>query len=146
LGGALQGLSAGNDGRIYVTRNGVLEEYERDGASVVRVIGAGASPFAGIAASGPMQVSRSRTNFVAELHSGPAWENFDPSELPPVTATAGECPADLAQPFEVLDLADINAFVAGFLAQDAIADVNDDGLFDLEDISLFIESFLAGCA
>lgn len=146
LGGPLQGLSSGNDGRFYVTRNGMLEEYERDGASIVRVTGTGASPFAGIAAAGPMQVSRSRTNFVAELHSGPAWENFDPSELPPVTQTAGECPADLAQPFEVLDLADINAFVSGFLAQDPIADVNDDGLFDLEDISLFIESFLAGCA
>ncbi len=53
--------------------------------------------------------------------------------------------ADVAGPFGILDLADINAFTAGFLAMDPIADLNADGLFDLGDINLFVESFTAGC-
>lgn len=53
--------------------------------------------------------------------------------------------ADLVAPFAILDLADINAFVAGFLAQDPIADLNSDGLFDLGDISAFITAFQTGC-
>jgi hypothetical protein len=55
------------------------------------------------------------------------------------------CPADLAEPFGVLDLADINAFIAGFVDQSPAADLNEDGVFDLGDIGLFIESFLGGC-
>ena len=146
LGGPLQGLSSGNDGRFYVTRNGTLEEFERDGASIVRVVGDDASPFAGIPAAGPMQVSRSRTNFVAELHSGPAWENVDLSLIPPATHTVGDCLADIAEPFEVLDLSDISAFIDGFVNQDPIADINADGLFDLGDVTAFIEGFTAGCS
>ncbi len=55
------------------------------------------------------------------------------------------CIADLAPPFGLIDLDDVNAFTAGFLAQDPIADLNADGLFDLSDINLFVDSFLAGC-
>ncbi|USN99556.1 MAG: autotransporter-associated beta strand repeat-containing protein [Phycisphaeraceae bacterium] len=53
--------------------------------------------------------------------------------------------ADIAEPFQVLDLQDINAFTSGFLGGDAIADLSGDGLFDLQDINLFIALFLAGC-
>jgi hypothetical protein len=54
--------------------------------------------------------------------------------------------ADLAEPFGLLDLADVTAFVAGFVAMSPIADLNADGLFDLADINLFVTSFLGGCA
>ena len=53
--------------------------------------------------------------------------------------------ADLAEPFGLLDLADITAFVSGFLAHDSIADMDGNGLFDLADITAFVSSFLAGC-
>lgn len=53
--------------------------------------------------------------------------------------------ADLTLPIGLLDLADINAFTSGFLAQDPIADLNDDGLFDLQDISQFATAFAGGC-
>ncbi|MBZ0172163.1 MAG: hypothetical protein K8E66_07275, partial [Phycisphaerales bacterium] len=60
--------------------------------------------------------------------------------------TSGGCnPADLVEPFGVLDLLDINAFITGFVAQDPISDLNGDGVFDLVDINVFITSFLAGC-
>ncbi len=60
-------------------------------------------------------------------------------------AATGCNPADLVEPFGVLDLADIGAFVTGFTAQDPIADLDGNGVYDLADINLFITSFLAGC-
>jgi DNA-binding beta-propeller fold protein YncE len=53
--------------------------------------------------------------------------------------------ADLAEPFGVLDLADIQSFVGGFVAGDPIADLNDDGLFDLADVQALVGAFTAGC-
>jgi len=53
--------------------------------------------------------------------------------------------ADLAEPFGVNDLADVNAFVAGFTTQDAIADIDGNGIFDLADINAFITAFVVGC-
>lgn len=56
------------------------------------------------------------------------------------------CPADLAPPTGVLDLADINAFVAGFTANDAISDLAEPfGVWDLSDINAFVAAFSAGC-
>jgi hypothetical protein len=54
--------------------------------------------------------------------------------------------ADLAAPYGVLDLADIGAFVTGFLAQDPAADLAPPaGVFDLADLQAFITAFTAGC-
>jgi len=56
------------------------------------------------------------------------------------------CPADLAPPAGVLDLADVQAFIAGFTSQDAIADIAAPfGVWDLNDVQAFIASFNAGC-
>ncbi|USN98281.1 MAG: hypothetical protein H6810_08840 [Phycisphaeraceae bacterium] len=60
--------------------------------------------------------------------------------------TQGGCnPADIAEPYNVLDLQDIGAFISGFLAHDPIADLSGDGVFDLADINIFVTSFIAGC-
>ncbi len=54
--------------------------------------------------------------------------------------------ADLAEPFNVLDLGDINAFVAGFTSQDPVADLAAPfGVFDLGDINAFVAAFTGGC-
>jgi len=59
---------------------------------------------------------------------------------------AGACVADLAAPFGVLDLADINFFVSRFQFGLPEADIAPPiGVFDLADIIAFIESFNAGC-
>lgn len=55
------------------------------------------------------------------------------------------CPADLAPPFGILDLADVAAFVIGFVEQHPISDLDGNGIFDLADIGIFIESFISGC-
>lgn len=55
------------------------------------------------------------------------------------------CPADLAPPFGVLDLNDVNAFISGFLDQDPISDLDGNSIWDLNDIGIFGASFMAGC-
>ena len=56
------------------------------------------------------------------------------------------CVADLALPFGVLDLADINAFVSSFVAGFGPADLAEPyGVLDLADINAFVGSFVGGC-
>jgi hypothetical protein len=55
------------------------------------------------------------------------------------------CPADLAEPFGLLDLADIAAFVDGFVNQTPPGDLDGNGLWELTDITIFVGSFNAGC-
>ncbi len=60
-------------------------------------------------------------------------------------AQAPECPADLNGD-TILDLADVQLFIASFLAQDPIADLAPPaGVFDLADLQAFVASFNAGC-
>lgn len=54
--------------------------------------------------------------------------------------------ADIARPFGVLDLDDVDAFITAFLAQDAAADIAQPfGVLDLGDVDGFISSFQTGC-
>lgn len=56
------------------------------------------------------------------------------------------CPADLAEPFGILDLADIQAFTAAFINGDPLADLAEPtGVFDLADVQAFVAAFIAGC-
>lgn len=69
-------------------------------------------------------------------------------QLVPFTVLPGAQPcnaADLATPFEVLDLADINAFIDSFTNQLPAGDLDTDGVWDLTDIGLFITAFTGGC-
>jgi hypothetical protein len=55
-------------------------------------------------------------------------------------------PADFAEPFGTLDLADITGFVSAFSAGEPSADLAPPaGLFDLSDVVVFVQAFLAGC-
>ena len=53
--------------------------------------------------------------------------------------------ADLAEPFGVLDLADINAFLTAFQNAEPAGDLTCDGVFDLADLGQFVGAFVAGC-
>ena len=55
-------------------------------------------------------------------------------------------PADLAPPFGIIDLDDIDAFLARFFAVDLSVDfVPPFGIIDLDDVDAFITAFVAGC-
>jgi len=64
-----------------------------------------------------------------------------------VNIIGGVCnPADVAQPFGVLDLADVDAFIAAYLVPDPLADlVPPFGVYDLSDINAFVSNYVAGC-
>ncbi len=53
--------------------------------------------------------------------------------------------ADIAEPYGILDLSDISAFITAFTGQTPAADINNDGIYDLTDITLFINAFTGGC-
>lgn len=53
--------------------------------------------------------------------------------------------ADLSEPFGILDLSDISAFIGAFTTGDPVGDIDDNGIFDLSDISGFISAFTGGC-
>lgn len=63
-------------------------------------------------------------------------------ELAGATASCGL--ADLDQN-GVLNLDDVNAFAQGFVAGDLIADVDVNGSLNLDDVNLFAQAFVAGC-
>jgi hypothetical protein len=69
--------------------------------------------------------------------------------LPPISlalsVTAWSCTADLAEPFGVLDLADVQAFIGAFTGNQALADLTGDGIWDLADIQAFLVAFNTGC-
>ena len=76
-----------------------------------------------------------------------ALDYFSPAAtITAVGAIAAPCSAaDLAEPFETLDLDDIARFVGAFLSQSPSADLNWDGFVELADITAFIDAFNAGC-
>ena len=53
--------------------------------------------------------------------------------------------ADVAVPYGILDLSDINIFAGSFLANTPLGDIDGNGIFDLTDINLFIGAFTSGC-
>lgn len=57
-----------------------------------------------------------------------------------------DCPVDLAEPFGILDLTDITAFIIAFQNQQTEADLAEPfGVFDLADLTAFISIFQQGC-
>ncbi|MEM1184525.1 MAG: GC-type dockerin domain-anchored protein [Planctomycetota bacterium] len=54
--------------------------------------------------------------------------------------------ADLVEPLGIVDLSDVDAFIAAFVIGDAAADIAAPfGVVDLTDVDAFIAAFLAGC-
>jgi hypothetical protein len=66
------------------------------------------------------------------------------AELPDDVFRLGVCVADLTGD-GVLDLDDLQLFVASFTGGDPIADLNSDGVYDLADVQGFIAAFNSGC-
>ncbi|MEM1185972.1 MAG: endonuclease [Planctomycetota bacterium] len=86
--------------------------------------------------------------FTLQAADDPGIEGAAPRSTLSITAiaSAGPCVADIAPPFGVLDLTDIDTFVAAFVASDLTADIAAPfGVLDVSDIDAFIVSFLSGC-
>jgi len=94
--------------------------------------------------------AHNETAWAARFPNAYAWL-FPPTEEPDAglrdLLTPNGCNrADIAEPFGVFDLADIDFFIRAFSDQDPAADFAPTfGIFDLADIDAFITEFLAGC-
>lgn len=64
--------------------------------------------------------------------------------LPLSLAVALTCPCD-AEPDGVLNLDDVDAFIAGFAAQNAVGDCDGNGMWNVDDVDCFVACFQAGC-
>jgi hypothetical protein len=144
-------LTIANAGDITVWGPGGIQDLEYEFISTGAVSAATGTFFDPAGGGGNPHPFAADTSTVGPITGSVTIISNDP-DIPEFTVTvSGEvvgapCPADLAAPFGVLDLADIGAFTGGFTAQDPIADLADPiGVFDLADISVFVGSFLAGC-
>jgi subtilisin-like proprotein convertase family protein len=83
---------------------------------------------------------------VADLDSGVTafWDDYQIKIYG--TELAGGCsPADIAEPFDTLDVFDVFAFLDLFNASDPAADLVADGVFDIFDVFAYLDTFNAGC-
>lgn len=91
------------------------------------------------------------TSVVGPISGTLTIQSNDPDAPAITVAISGEvtgalCVADLAAPFGVLDLSDVNTFVAAFVNNTPIADLAAPfGVYDLADVNAFVASFIAGC-
>lgn len=77
---------------------------------------------------------------------GPFGDNAEGGYDGSLTMAPGCNAADQAEPFGVLDLADLTAFIAAFTGNDPDADLAQPvGVLDLADLTAFINLFLNGC-
>jgi hypothetical protein len=56
-----------------------------------------------------------------------------------------DCPVDLVTPFGILDFYDLQVFLLHLSEGDPRADMNLDGLLDINDVLAFLDSYAAGC-
>ena len=89
-------------------------------------------------------------DFTADAATGTSGSNVIPASASfsaTLTLLGSPCnAADVAEPFGVLDLADVQAFASAFVNQDPLADLAEPfGVFDLLDVVEFVTSFLGGC-
>ncbi len=122
--------------------SGDLSEF---GTSNTPIAGDVISDGSTVTLSGTLDINTTQTviDGVADLTLVGTATLIATGDVPP---PAGCNAADIAEPFGVLDLADIQAFVNAFLAQDPAADIAPPtGVFDLADLQAFVTAFSAGC-
>ncbi|USN98466.1 MAG: hypothetical protein H6810_09865 [Phycisphaeraceae bacterium] len=86
-----------------------------------------------------------RVRFVATDEGSSSLIEAAVDDLAIYTVGCGLNPADLAEPFGVLDVEDITAFITAFLGGDPAADLAPpQGVIDLHDLTAFIGFFLQG--
>lgn len=127
--------------RVLVPAGGIIREYTRTATGFERTSN---SRFAGQPSGPSLTFSESRTNFDPALHSGPGWENVEPTEFAPVVSS---CTTDLNQN-GVVDFGDLATALANFGIAELIGDLGDadlDGDCDFGDIGLVLADFGTIC-
>jgi hypothetical protein len=138
---SIQDIQPADGGGFYAMCDGSVRVLDRDPTngrlriSPIRL-------FEELPAMRCMSISRSRTNFDAALHTGPAWDNLpDANEN---VASVVDCRGDYNLNGRV-DVQDIFEFIAGWFASDPRADVNDSASLTVQDVFDFISAWFGGC-
>ena len=124
---------------------GAVYVYDADlGAALARLVptdlGPGAVFGGAVSASGDLIAVSAEGDDTNGAEAGAAYV-FDLAGL-----AAGCSVADLATPFGLIDIGDVDAFIAAFVSGAGAADVAPPfGLVDIDDVDGFIVAFLAGC-
>jgi glucose/arabinose dehydrogenase len=90
--------------------------------------------------------------YVADLFAGRVYKVVNPNAvddndngIPDSCESAGCNDADFTEPYDVLDIFDVFAYLDLFNAGDAAADFTGDGTLDIFDVFAFLDVFNAGC-
>ncbi len=90
---APQRVACGDAGRVWITSQGFVRALTReDGGHWMQDP---SSPFHLMLDQGPLAIMRSRTNFDPARHTGPGWNNVDPTEEVGLGTPIADCVADL---------------------------------------------------
>jgi len=91
--------------------------------------------------------SKSSSNFDPENHIGPSFRHLQPDELLRIGTFVPACPGDVV-PDGVIDLADLNLVLETFgtgVEPQTAGDANGDGVVDLEDLNMVLSNFGTEC-
>ena len=133
-----KGISSGDDGALYISSGGLMK--------VARLNRAGGwsidptSPFHNLPAASRIATLRSRSNFDAVLHSGPAWDNIVADDLLPIGVAVADCLGDLDNDNDT-DAADIARLLGNWGTSDPNSDLDADGTVGAPDLAIVLGSW-----
>lgn len=137
---AIQKVMPG-DGGVFVLGDGSVHVLDRD-PTANRLRLAPMQPFANLPQMRTASISRSRTNFDPDLHTGPAWFNLiNPDEG---VASILDCPADFNLN-GVVTVQDLFDFLAAYFSSNPQADINGSASISVQDIFDYLAAYFAGC-
>lgn len=114
-------------------------EWDIDGAPVRDVTSAGQSDAIPAALATPGALVACRVTPTDGVASGTPVDLVVQVAMPPCAY------ADLADPHGTLNIDDLDAFIAAFLASDPAADCDANSVLNIDDVDCFVASFVAGC-
>jgi hypothetical protein len=132
------GISFDDAGHLFVSADGGVVELAKNGQDQwVEVT----TPYFGALPSGPrIQVSRSRTNYDPEIHSGPEWGNVDPDERIEGVVVV-DCDGDFDDDRDV-DVVDLLGVVGAWGPCDVcLYDTDGDRVIGVEDLLMVLAAW-----
>jgi hypothetical protein len=138
------GLNISRTGHVLFTSNGQLVEMDKSSGAWLPTPG---SSYAGLAASGPFELSQSRSNFDPATMTGPGYANLANPPLPNETLDCyANCDDSTVPP--LLNVNDFICFQAMFAANDPQANCDESTtqpVLTVNDFICFQGKFAAGC-
>ncbi|MBL9119655.1 MAG: hypothetical protein JNL80_07065 [Phycisphaerae bacterium] len=130
-----KGLSAGDDGTLYVSTPSGLKAVKQNRAGGFSMDPT--NPFHNKPAAGRISIQRSRTNFDPALHTGPGWENILPSDLLPIGTLVPDCDSDLDGNGSV-GQTDLARLLGNWGLTTGPSDLNGDGVVGQADLAVLL--------